>query len=108
MSQNHFPEVNNLIHEQLGYALDPAHSDHFRAIIARAGLRRTKEAVRLTALERPESPSEAHTVLEGIIWQLTPKKPLSAKLRSPQAHMARAAMIDMDRRVMELVTDPRQ
>jgi hypothetical protein len=82
-----FQQVNLLLKQQLGYALHPDHADHFRAQINRAGLRRTTEAIRLTVLERPESPSEAHTVLEGIIWQLTPKRGLTDRLRKPQAHV---------------------
>lgn len=103
-----FSTANDLLHEQLGYRLHPDHADHFRAIIARAGSRRVAQAVRLTLTQSPESPSEAHTILEGYIWELTPKKPISRPLRNAQAQSARAQMAAMDARVMELVADDRQ
>lgn len=105
---NHFPAINRLLLERLGYCLDPANADHFRAQVNRAGLKRTIEAIRLTVLEAPESPSEAHVILEGIMWQLTPKKALSGRYRNPQANITRATNQRLDARVMELVGDPRQ
>lgn len=105
---NHFPTINRLLLERLHYCLDPANSDHFRAQLNRAGLKRTIEAIRLTVLQAPESPAEAHVILEGMMWQLTPKKALSSRLRNPQANVARTIGQQLDARVMELVGDERQ
>lgn len=108
MPANHFPAANRLLHTTFGYCLNPAQADHFRAALIRCGYRRFQQAVRLTVLEAPENAQEAHTVLEGHMWQLTPRKRPTAAYRNPQANAMRALATAMDARVMELVADPRQ
>lgn len=98
-----FDTANALLSAQLGYHLQPSRSDAFRNRLAQLGLRRFRLALAQTVADSPQDVQEAHCLLEANMWQLVAQKGVTRVLRNPQAHVARATMVAMDERVMELV-----
>lgn len=99
-----FKLANQHLKANLGYRLDPEHSDEFRKLLALGGYKRFLHAVEIVKLQHFQLRASArHEYLIAAMKVLLPYTPETKHLRNPAAESVRKQSLELDQQVQTAI-----
>jgi hypothetical protein len=95
-----FFKANSHLKAELGYHLDPEHSDDFRGLLKLVGYKRFDNAVAITRLRALGilDAGKRHKILTGVMWELKPEK--RGKYRSSATAQGKKINAEIDNQML--------